>query len=226
MSTEVGTGYLTIIPSAKGFAAKLQSQLSGELRRALQTVPDEGEKAGKSFGKRLGGGIKSGLSGIGSTLKSALSVGALGIGTALVGLTAFGLKSAANLEQVQIAFNSLTGSVAKGTAQFKSLQQFAAATPFEFSDLTGAASRFDAFAKSVGTTQDQLIPFLTTLGNVTSVTGGGAEALNSVTLALGQIGSAGKLTLDNLNQLSNALPGFSGVAAIAASQGITNAEAV
>lgn len=97
-------------------------------------------------------------------------------------------------------------------------------TPFEFPEVAGAAQRFLAFNDAVGLSDDSLRPFLTTLGDVASVTGGGAQALNSVTLAMGQIASSGKLTLDNLNQISEALPGFSGVAAIASATGKTTAQ--
>lgn len=166
------------------------------------------------------------LSRFGALAQTAFLGVAAALGAGLVAATGFGLKTAATLEQVQIQFESLTGSAAAGLQQFKDLQQFAAATPFEFNDLTTAAARFDAFSGSVGLSQKALIPFLTTVGNVVSVTGGGAQALDSVSLALGQIASRGKVTLDNINQLSNAMPGFSGVAAIAAAEGTTQAKAM
>lgn len=153
-----------------------------------------------------------------------IKLGATGVTAALGGVAVFGLKSAANLEQVNIAFDSLTGSVAKGNAQFKALQQFAAATPFEFKDLTTAAQRFDAFSTSVGMSQNQLIPFLNTIGNLVAETGGGAQALDSISLALGQTASQGKITLGNLNQINNAIPGFSSVAALASVRGESTAK--
>jgi tape measure domain-containing protein len=149
---------------------------------------------------------------------------AVAVGAGLGALTVFGLKATAELEQTQISFNSLLGSAEKGKRVFADLQQFAAITPFEFPDVAGAAQRFFAFNDAVGLSDDAVREFLTTLGNVASVTGGGAQALNSVTLAMGQIASSGKVTLDNLNQISEALPGFSGVAAIASAQGKTTAQ--
>lgn len=153
-----------------------------------------------------------------------LAGGAAVVAAGLGALTLFGLKATAELEQTQIAFNSLLGSAEKGTEVFKDLQQFAAITPFEFPDVAGAAQRFFAFNDAVGLADSQVRMFLTTLGDVASVTGGGAQALNSVTLAMGQIASSGKVTLDNLNQISEALPGFSGVAAIASATGKTTAQ--
>lgn len=206
----------------------------------LETQFREGANAaGRQFDQLASGAIRDldrietkadtashGISGSfkGLLLGGALVGGLYAAASGLEQLTTFGLKSAANLEQVQIQFNALTGSVQKGQVVFKQLQDFAAATPFEFKDLTTTTARFLAMADTVGLAKNQLVPFLTTLGDVVSVTGGGAQNLDSVSLALSQIASRGKLTLDNLNQLSNALPGFSGVAAIAAATGKTQAQ--
>jgi tape measure domain-containing protein len=191
-------------------------EVSAQANSSFNNVERQADEAANHIQGHLGGAI------------SFVRTGLLTLATATIGgltaLTAFGLKSAATLEQTQIAFNSLLGSVDAGTKAFKDLQQFAAVTPFEFKDIAPAAQRFFAFGQSVGLAKDQVIGFLTTLGNVASVTGGGAQALSSVTLAMGQIASAGKVTLDNLNQISEALPGFSGVAAIAAGTGKTTAE--
>ncbi|HSS09650.1 MAG TPA: tape measure protein [Acidimicrobiales bacterium] len=187
---------------------EMQHQADRDMDQMAVHAEETGGRISGAFGKAAGL-AKTGLLGI-----------AAGLGTAAV----FGLKSAATLEQVQISFESLTGSVAAGTKQFKDLQQFAAATPFEFKDLTTAAQRFDAFSAAIGQSKQQLIPFLTTIGNLVSETGGGAQALDSISLALGQTASQGKLTLGNLNQINNAIPGFSSVAALAAVRGETTAQ--
>jgi tape measure domain-containing protein len=160
----------------------------------------------------------------GIAVPAVLVGGVAAVGIGLSALTGFGLKAAAQLEQTAVSFNALTGSAEKGQAVLKELQTFAAATPFEFTDVAGAAKRFLAFNDAVGLTDNQLIDYITTIGNVASVTGGGAQAMNTVSLAMGQIASTGKVTLDNLNQISEAMPGFSGVAAIASAQGKTTAQ--
>lgn len=196
-------------------AQRSMRQLSNSAAADLTKVRVAADAAGSGTA-RFGGGLTS------------LQYGLLSAGTALgagvVAMTTFGLKSSASLEQTRISFNSLLGSVDAGAKAFKDLQAFANATPFEFKDVAGAAARFYAFSGTVGIAKSNVTQFLTTIGNVASVTGGGAQALNSVTLAMGQIASAGKVTLDNLNQISEALPGFSGVAAIAAGTGQTTAQ--
>lgn len=213
-----------VVATAHNIEAALDraSDEAREDARLMQARWDEAFTKMGVHAKETGAGIGGSLKGL--AISGAVLGGVTAVGFGLEQLTSFGLKSAATMEQVQIQFQSLTGSVAKGQAQFQSLQKFAAATPFEFKDLTTTAARFDSFAASIGKTQDQLIPFITTLGNVVSVTGGGAENLDSVSLAFAQIASRGKLTLDNLNQLSNALPGFNGVAAIANATGKTQAQ--
>jgi tape measure domain-containing protein len=47
-------------------------------------------------------------------------------------------------------------------------------------------------------------------GNLTAVAGGGADAYKSVAMVLTQTAGAGKLTTENWNQLSDAIPGASG----------------
>jgi len=177
-------------------------------------------EAGQQAGQKLSHGF-----GLGSMLLGGAALGGVtAIGAGLEQLSSFGLKTAASLEQTQIALDSLTGSAAAGQKQMAQLQAFANATPFEFNDLVTGAQRFDAFSRTIGMTTDQLIPFMTTLGNVVSETGGGAQALDTITLALGQTAGQGKLTLGNLDQINNAIPGFSAVAAIAKVRGESTAQ--
>src|SRR5688572_10706855 len=107
--------------------------------------------------------------------KAGLVAGAalLGVGAAATAglglLTATGLQSAAQLEQLKIGFNALTGSAEECLKVFTMLQDFSAKTPFEFPEIANAAKRFLAFNDAIGMTDDQLLGFLTTIGDVTSV---------------------------------------------------------
>lgn len=190
-------------------------EVEREARSSFGTVRREAATAGASM---------DGLRGI--VGKLGLAAAGAGLAAGLGAITLAGLKAAASLEQTQIAFNSLLGSAEKGKEVFDGLKEFAAATPFELTDLAPIAQRFLAFNETVGLTDAYLQKFLTTLGDVASVTSAGAFGMERVTLALGQIASTGKLTLDNLNQIADALPGFSPIAAVAAAKGITTAEAM
>lgn len=197
-------------------AERALREVDAQARRSFNEVSRQASQAAGGISAKLGGAL--------GVAKAGLAALAVGAGAGLAALTGFGLKAAADLEQVQVSFDSLLGSAEKGKSVFTDLQQFAASTPFEFPEVAQAAQKFLAFNDAIGLTDDQLKPFLTTLGDITSVTGAGAEGMSRVTLALGQIASRGKVSLEEINQISEALPGFSGVAAIAAATGKSTAE--
>jgi len=156
---------------------------------------------------------------------SVIKGAALAAGTAavagLTALTAFGLKSAAALEQTQIGLASLLGSADAAKAFSAQLQEFAAATPFQFADVADASRRILAFGSAVGITRDKVIPTLTTIGDLVGVLGGTSENIQSVIRALGQMASKGKVSQEEILQLSEALPGFNSNAAIASALGLS-----
>lgn len=224
MAEDVGQAYVSIVPSLRGFSAKLKSELAGELRAINAPIEQAGGKAGRSFGDKLHDGIKSRLSGIAAMLKTGLVVGAAAAVAGLGALTVFGLKSAAALEQTTIGIEALTGSAEVAKQFLGELQQFAAKTPFEFSGVADASRRVLAFGQSVGIARDEVIPTLTTIGDLVSVLGGTQENVDSVIRALGQMASKGKVSQEEILQLAEALPGFNANAAIAASLGLPVSE--
>jgi tape measure domain-containing protein len=145
-------------------------------------------KAGKTFA-RAGAGIAR-IAG-----RASLAVGALAVTGG-----AFGLKIAASNEQAQISFTTMLGSARKARRFLGELQKFAAKTPFEFPELQTAASSLI----SAGFHAKQVIPIMTTLGDVTSGMGTGSEGIKRATVALQQMSAAGKITAEDLNQLRDA----------------------
>ena len=152
----------------------------------------------------------------------------LGIGAAAVAglgaLTFMGVKAAASMEQTQIQFKSLLGSAELGNKVLQDLLNFAAATPFEFLDITPVAARFFNLAEVLGMAKTQVTDFLTVVGDIASVTGGGAFAMERVAFAMGQIASKGRLSAQDLNQIGDALVGFNVRAGIAAELGLSTAD--
>lgn len=186
-------------------------EVSATAKREFAEVDAAAGAAGVGVSSKLGsalGFVKTGLLGVG-----------VAAGAGLAAMTAFGLKSAAGIEQTTIGLQALTGS-AETAAQFLGqLQQFAAATPFEFAGVADASRRILAFGQSVGIAREQVIPTLTTIGDLVSVLGGTQENVDSVVRALGQMASKGKLSQEEILQLAEALPGFNANAAIAAATG-------
>lgn len=164
----------------------------------------------------------------GLTALKGLAIGAgglvVGLGAATAGLTAFGLNGAAALEQTQIGFEALLGSAEEADAFIRDLQQFAATTPFEFQGLADNARRLLAVGEAAGITRDEILPTLTTIGDLVAVLGAPAESIDRVNTALAQMASKGKLSTEELLQLGEALPGFPVFQALSEGLGLTGSQ--
>lgn len=226
MAEEVGTAFVSILPSLRGFSARLRQELRGELATVDGPAVDAGHRAGTSFSHAMAGRIGAASAAIGGAVRTALLTGAAAAIAGLGAITGFGLKSAAQLEQTQIGFEALLGSAEAAQTTLEDLQRFAATTPFEFQGIADAGRRILAFGTSVGITRDELIPTLTTIGDLVSVLGGTQESIDSVVRAFGQMSSKGKVSQEELLQLAEALPGFNANAAIAASLGLSVADSM
>jgi tape measure domain-containing protein len=158
--------------------------------------------------------------------KTALLGLAVAAGAGLAAMAGFGLKAAASLEQTQIGLEALLGSAQSAKTFMGELQQFASATPFAFEGVADASRRILAFGTSVGIARDEVIPTLTTIGNLVSVLGQSQESIDSVVRAFGQMASKGRVSQEELLQLGDALPGFNVNAAIAAATGLSVADSL
>lgn len=159
------------------------------IRPDLSSLNREMDRAGKDSGSRFSSAFSSS-----AKVAGGLLAGALGAAAGL------GIKTAAEMEKANIAFETMLGSADKAKTFIGDLQKFAAKTPFEFPELQTAASSLI----SVGVQTDKVIPIMTTLGNVTSGMGTGAEGVKRATVALQQMSAAGRITGEDLNQLRDA----------------------
>ena len=189
-------------------------EASGPLKKA----GDEVEKAGK---KAKEAGLSFETMG-----KSMLNIaGALGVQTGLQAIVG-GLKNAvvgsfelaAALEQTKVGFTTMLGSGEAAQGMLDELRDFAAKTPFQFTDLTKAASRMIA----MGTAAEDVIPTLTAVGDAAAGLGLGAAGVDRITLALLQMGNKGKIGGDDLRQLAEA--GVPALRYLADAAGVSTAE--
>jgi tape measure domain-containing protein len=148
----------------------------------------------------------------------------LALAALAAGTLAFGIKGAASLEQTQIGFEALLGSAKEADAFIREMQQFAAETPFEFQGLADNARKLLAIADAAGLARNEIIPTIGTIGDLTSVLGAPPDAIDRVVRALGQMASRGKVSTQELLQLSEALPGFAPFQALADGLGVSTAE--
>jgi tape measure domain-containing protein len=169
-----GDESLSIVVRLKDEASAALKNIEGQISK-FQSRIEPAADASRKFGLALGG--------------AAAAVGAFG-------LTA--LKSAANMEQTQIAFETMLGSAAKAKEFYADLVKFAASTPFELKGLETASKQLLAY----GFEQKEVLPNLKALGDIAS--GVGMDKLPNLILAFGQVKAATRLTGMELRQFTEA----------------------
>ena len=191
-----------------------EDKASDVLKQTGKAVDDAGKKA-----KEAGGAFE----GMGKTMASI--AGGLGLQMGLQAVVG-GLKNAvigsfelaAALETTKVGFTTMLGSGEAAQGMLDNLKAFADTTPFEFADLTEAASKMIA----MGTAAEDVIPTLTTVGDTAAGLGLGKAGIDRITLALGQMGAKGKSGGDDLRQLAEA--GVPAMKYLADGAGVSTAE--
>ncbi len=158
--------------------------LLGEDQSASDALEGVGAQADSSTGR-----VGSALATMGAAF---LAAGGFAVAT--------GVQTAAGMETAEIAFSTMLGSGERAKAFLGELSDFAASTPFELPQLQAASQSLI----SIGIDADRVIPIMTTLGNVTSGMGTGAEGIQRATVALQQMNAAGRISAEDLAQLRDA----------------------
>lgn len=192
-------------------ASSTIKQVESELKQLESTL----QKAGQTGHTATGGfnALHSSIQQTHSGLSSLISTGAgLAVGFAAVNgaISAFsglgksifdaGFGFAALKEQSQIAFTTMLGDAGKAKDFLADLQQFANKTPFEMPGLLHSTQLLMA----MGFEAKDVIPALTAISGAVASMGGGAEQINRVTVALGQMNAKGKTSSEEMMQLTEA----------------------
>ena len=106
-------------------------------------------------------------------------------------------QTAANAEQVDIAFNTMLGPE-RAKKMIADLVEFAKTTPFEMAGLNKATQQMLAY----GFAADDVIPMLTDIGNATAALGAGQQGIDAITRALGQMHGKGTAASQEMMQLT------------------------
>lgn len=106
-------------------------------------------------------------------------------------------QTAANAEQVDIAFNTMLGPE-RAKKMIADLVEFAKTTPFEMAGLNKATQQMLAY----GFAADDVIPMLTDVGNATAALGAGQQGIDAITRALGQMHGKGTAASQEMMQLT------------------------
>jgi phage-related protein len=171
---EVGSAFVTLIPSAKGFGSAIDRQIGGDLKGA-------GQRGGRAYGVGLTGGLQresKGLKGVGASGGKAIGAGMTGamagvaskvflpIAAAMGGLAigkffAEGVQGASDLQEAGSAVQAVFGSAAGD------VQRFAASANKDLGQTRlqalNAAQTFGTFGKAAGLSGKSLGGFSTDL---------------------------------------------------------------
>ena len=144
---EVGTAYVTIMPSAKGFASKLQGELGGGMTSA-------GRRGGQQFTGGMSSSIKAGAGKLFAPIAAGFA--ALGVGR----LFADAVSEASDLNEAGTKTEAIFGKAGKAL-----VDQFAKKGPKALGQSTleilNAASTFGTFGKAAGLSGKDLSKFST-----------------------------------------------------------------
>ncbi len=125
------------------------------------------------------------------------------------------IGSNSEMEQYITNFKVILGSADEAQKLVKDLTSMAAKTPLQLTDLTGTANML----LSYGVQKDELISTMTKLGDLSA---GNAEKLSRVSLAYGQMLAKGKVSGEELRQMTEA--GVPLMNALAESMSVSGAE--
>ncbi|MCD9025746.1 tape measure protein [Cohnella silvisoli] len=144
--------------------------------------------------------------------------GMLGMGAGVLGGVVAPLNLSGQMEQANIAFETMLGSANKAKSLLADLQNFANKTPFEFPELRDSSKRLLAF----GFQAKRIIPMMTSVGNASAGLGLGGEGINRITMALGQMKAKSKVSAEEMMQLTEA--GIPAWDILAKKMGLTTAQ--
>lgn len=222
MAVNVGSASVTIMPTMSGFAAKMDKQLGGagktggaSFSKAFGTAAQPGtgflgrfRTAGTSAGSAMGESVGKGISAKGAAIAGAMGGLAASIGAKLVGVIQ-GLtgeitdaSDSAQKFASTLSFANIDDSTIKDLTA--STQAYADETVYDLSDIRNTTAQLAANGV------DNYAQLAEAAGNLNAVAGGNADTFKSVAMVMTQTAGAGKLTTENWNQLSDAIPGASG----------------
>ena len=155
----------------------------------------------KSLGKvqRNMRSMTSNFKKLGMEMTKAITLPILGIG-------AMAVKSAADLEKMEVGFISLTGGAKQAGDMMKQLNEFTAKTPFQIDAIATSARQLIASGTDISKVNEQL----QFLGDIAATTG---QPINEIAAIFAKVNAKGKVELENLNQLAErGIPVFKGLA--------------
>ena len=193
MAIEIATAFVQVVPSMKGVGKAIESAFGS----ASETAgPTAGIKAGNGFAG--GFGAKLGvITGIAQSVAGKAIEAFMGLSGEITSASDSAQKFASTLNFAGVSERQIKRLTA-------STQDYADKTVYDLNDIRNTTAQLAANGVP---NYDRLAE---AAGNLNAVAGGSADTFKSVAMVLTQTASQGKLTTENWNQLSDAIPGASG----------------
>lgn len=190
-------------------ANTLQLVLAVDNRAGNQAIGQFNQSLGsiERAAARVSGSATRSIGGIdGAAVRVAASVrqtfGGLGAALGVAGFAAVSksvFDLAAGFERSRIGLKAFLGDAQAADALFKDIQAFAERSPFEFKDLLRGGQRLLAFK----TQAQDVVPTLRAISATIGAIGGDQGNFDALIKALGDIRNRGRVTGEELRQLSN-----------------------
>ena len=184
---------------------EVEFEFKGNTKDLDENLKDSQKKV-NSFASKISTSLGKGLTTVLSGTVAGISAVTAAIGASAVA----GAKYNATIEQYATSFEVMTGSAEKATEVVEKLKKIGAETPFEMTDLADTTQ----LLMNYGLTADDAISKMQVLGDISQ---GSAEKMNRITMAYGQMSSAGKVQLEDIKQMIEA--GFNPLQEISESTG-------
>lgn len=193
MAIEIATAFVQVVPSMKGVGKAIESAFGSASETAGNTA---GIKAGNGFAG--GFGAKLGvITGIAQSVAGKAIETFMGLSGEITSASDSAQKFASTLNFAGVSERQIKRLTA-------STQDYADKTVYDLNDIRNTTAQLAANGVP---NYDRLAE---AAGNLNAVAGGSADTFKSVAMVLTQTAGQGKLTTENWNQLSDAIPGASG----------------
>lgn len=192
-----------LLSSVQESAHAVGNALSGAMKSGLSSAGSIAAAAGRSIVK----GLTAPLSYVKRLLNEVVIGGLRQVGasaTSKLGDAFSGIKD--SMQETQTATNGLKKVMQfqGASSQFDYLRKSLAQTAINTNIDTKTAEKFGSVLIGVGKHASETAKIVDAAANANQAFGGSGEAFESVSLALGQIEAAGKVTADNINQITDA----------------------
>lgn len=195
----VGSAYVTLMPSMRGFATKVNAEF-GSAGKSSGISFSKGFDAGGGSAKGFSGkmaGLAGAIGGVASTIADTALSSISSLGSEMIAASDSAQKFASTLEFAGLDTSTID-------ALTKSTQEYADRTVYDLSDIRNVT------AQLASNGVDNYAQLAEAAGNLNAVAGGNADTFKSVGMVMTQTAGSGKLMTENWNQLTDAIPGVSG----------------